>query len=97
MSGLTRRDTRTVRPAADAAAEIRAISASLSALNSPMPRSTPSAISASLLPTPEKTIRSAGNPARSAARSSPPETMSAPAPRPARIFSRAWEPLALSA
>ena len=80
MSGLTRSDTRTVRPAAAAAAEMRSISASLSALNSPMPRAMPSAISASVFPTPENTIRSGANPARSAASISPPETMSAPAP-----------------
>ena len=38
------------------------------------------AISSSVLPTPENTMRSGGKPARSARRSSPPETMSAPAP-----------------
>ena len=43
--------------------------------------SRPAASSSSVLPTPENTIRSGANPARSAARSSPPETMSAPAPR----------------
>ena len=80
MSGFTRRETRAVRPRAAAAAPMPPISSSLSALHSPIPCSRPSAISASLLPTPAKTIRSGGKPARSAASSSPPETMSAPAP-----------------
>ena len=42
---------------------MRAISASLSALKAPTPCSTPRASSASVLPTPEKTIRSAVKPA----------------------------------
>jgi len=44
----------------------------------------PSTISSSVFPTPENTILSAGTPAAKARSSSPPETMSAPAPRRAR-------------
>ena len=84
MSGLTRSETRARCPRAAAAAAMRAISSSLSAFHSPMPCSSPSAISASVLPTPANTMRSAGKPARRAASSSPPETMSAPAPSPAK-------------
>ena len=81
MSGLTRRATLARRPAARAAAsEMRSISRSDSALKARRPASTPARISSSVLPTPEKTIRSAGNPLSRQARSSPPETTSAPAP-----------------
>src|SRR5215470_13558937 len=45
-----------------------------------MPVSSAYAISSSRLPTPEKTIFFGSQPARSVRKSSPPETMSAPAP-----------------
>ena len=97
MSGLTRSETRATAPRAAAAAPIRAISSSLSAFHSPIPCSSPRAISASVFPTPAKTMRSAGNPARRAASSSPPETMSAPAPSDASRRRIAPLPLALTA
>ncbi len=63
MSGLTRRATLARRPEARAAAsEMRSISRSDSALKARRPASTPARISSSVFPTPEKTIRSAGNP-----------------------------------
>ena len=61
------RDARRAAARARRPRRCRAISSSLSALNSPIPCSSPSAISASLLPTPENTIRSGAKPARSAA------------------------------
>ncbi len=97
MSGFTRRETFTIRPRRVAAALIREISSSLSALKSPIPSSTPSSISAAVLPTPAKTIRSGEKPARSAAFISKPETMSAPAPSSANSRSRWPFPLALTA
>ena len=62
-----------------------------------MPASSAAASSASVLPTPENTILSAGMPAVSARVSSPPETTSAPAPSPASVASTAWLELAFSA
>ena len=62
MSGLTRSETRATAPRAAAAAPIRAISSSLSAFHSPIPCSSPRAISASVLPTPAKTMRSGREP-----------------------------------
>ena len=62
-----------------------------------MPASSAAAISASVLPTPENTILSAGMPAASARRSSPPDTTSAPAPRSASVASTAWLELAFIA
>ena len=67
MSGLTRSDTRIGRPSRAATAPRRSISSSLSALTCPTPVATASSSSASLFPTPAKTMRSGGNPARIAA------------------------------
>jgi hypothetical protein len=69
--GFTRRATRGDGPERRAQASIFSISRSDSALRARMPASTPAPISASVLPTPEKTTRSAGMPLSSAARSSP--------------------------
>ena len=62
MSGLTRRATRATLPPRRAIASIFSISRSDSALKARIPAATPAAISSSVLPTPEKTIRSAGIP-----------------------------------
>jgi hypothetical protein len=62
-----------------------------------MPLSSASAISASVLPTPAKTIFLGGTFAASARFSSPAETMSAPAPSRAKVAITAWLLFALSA
>ena len=80
MSGLTRSATLALPPAARATSSRAASSENDSTLNMRTPAAIASAISRRLLPTPEKTIFAAGTPARSARYSSPPETMSAPAP-----------------
>ncbi len=72
-------------------------SGSLSTLKHRMPASSACAISSRVLPTPEKTMRSPGMPAASARFSSPPETMSAPAPMRASVAMTAWLELAFSA
>ena len=72
-------------------------SGSDSTLISATPVSSAKAISASVLPTPEKTMRSGGTPAASARRISPSETMSAPAPSSARVRSTARLELAFTA
>ena len=68
-----------------------------SMLNWRMPASSPAAISASVLPTPANTMRSAGTPAASATRNSPSDTTSAPAPRRASVRTSARLAFALSA
>ena len=68
-----------------------------SALKRAMPACKAIAISASDLPTPENTMRSAWIPARKARCSSPPDTMSAPAPSSANRRSTAPLPLAFTA
>ena len=55
------------------------------------------AISALVLPTPEKVIRPGGVPAASARRNSPSETTSMPAPSRARVVRTAWLELAFTA
>ena len=55
------------------------------------------AISSRLLATPANTIRSGGTPAASARCSSPPETISAPAPASARVLITARLLFALTA
>ena len=91
------RDARDHAPAARAIASICSISRWDSALKARILAATPAAISSSVLPTPEKTIRSAGIPHSGAARSSPPETTSAPDPSLARRPSRARLELAFVA
>ena len=59
--------------------------------------SRPSAISARVLPTPEKMIFSPGTPAARARRNSPSETTSMPAPSRASVVSTAWLELAFIA
>jgi len=61
------------------------------------PGSRAKAISAAVLPTPEKTQRAAGTPAARARRSSPSETTSAPAPRSPSVRTTARFELAFSA
>jgi hypothetical protein len=68
-----------------------------STLSDLMPVSSAARISSFVLPTPEKTIRSAGTPARSAFASSPPETTSAPRPSSAAAWSSASASFALTA
>ena len=53
------------------------------------------AISAAVLPTPEKTMRWPGTPRAMARRNSPSETTSMPAPRSAKVLTTAWLELAL--
>ncbi len=55
-----------------------------------MPARSAASISSRVLPTPEKTILCGSIPAASARASSPPETMSIPAPRRPRVASTAW-------
>ena len=62
-----------------------------------MPASSAMAISSRLLATPANTIRSGGTPAASARCSSPPETISAPAPASARVLITARLLFALTA
>ena len=59
---------------------MRSSSSALSTLKHLMPAASAATISASDLPTPEKITRSALPPAASTRASSPPETMSKPAP-----------------
>ena len=79
-SGLTRSDTRAVIPRSRASRSISRTSASLSALIRRTSASSASASSRSVLPTPPKMMSRAAKPARSARRSSPPDTTSTPAP-----------------
>ena len=79
-SGLTRSAIGAVRPSAVATSESAASSGSDSTLNWRMPWRRASSISALVLPTPEKTMRSPGTPAARARRYSPSETTSMPAP-----------------
>ncbi len=62
----------------------------------PTPTRIASSSSAAVLPTPENTIEAASNPAASARRSSPTETMSAPAPRAFRTLRTPTLPLAFT-
>lgn len=55
-----------------------------------MPALSAASISARVLPTPENTILPGSTPAASARCSSPPETMSIPAPWEARVRRTAW-------
>ena len=97
MSGLTRSDTGARFPAARASDASRSSSCADSTLKHPTPASSAAAISASRLPTPEKTMRPAGTPAASTRSSSPPDTMSNPAPsRPSTSMTARFE-LALTA
>jgi hypothetical protein len=81
----------------DAARSERARSSpSDSTLKQRIPASIPAASSGTVFPTPLKTIRSAGIPASSARRSSPADTMSAPAPMAARVRSTPRLPFALT-
>ena len=88
---------RRARPLAAATSERASSSGSDSTLKQRMPSSIPSAISARVLPTPEKMILSAGTPAARARRSSPSETTSMPAPSRASVVSTAWLELAFIA
>ena len=97
MSGLTRSATATRWPSARARVATRASSSADSTLIARSPAEIAASISASSLPTPLKTIFPAGIPAAIARASSPPETMSAPAPRRASVRSTAWLLLAFTA
>ncbi len=66
-------------------------------VSAPTPACRAAASSASVLPGPVKTTRLGSKPARSTARSSPPEATSAPRPTEARVLSTAGELLALQA
>jgi hypothetical protein len=79
------------------AAATRSSSSADSTLIDRTPAEIAASISASSLPTPLNTIFAAGIPAASARFSSPPDTMSAPAPRLASVRSTAWLLLALIA
>ena len=75
----------------------RSSSAPLSTLIWRTPTPVAKAISMSVLPTPEKMIRSAGTPAARARRISPSDTVSAPEPSLARVASTDRLELALTA
>jgi hypothetical protein len=79
-SGFTRSDTFARLPVADAIADSLRNSLSDSTLKQRTECSSASRISASLLPTPENTTLAGSPPAASTRWSSPPETMSKPAP-----------------
>ena len=96
-SGLIRTEARAVHPLAAAMRWMASSSARDSTLKRAMPACSAIAISASVLPTPENTILSAGIPARNARCSSPPDTMSAPAPSSPISRSTAPLPLAFTA
>ena len=85
--GLTRMAISGAAPFAAATAISRSSSTALSTLIWRTPTSMAKASSASVLPTPEKTIRSPGTPAFSARRISPSDTVSAPQPSRARVAS----------
>ena len=72
-------------------------SSSDSMVSPPMPAARAASSSASVLPGPVKTIRSGETPARSTARSSPPDATSAPRPAAAMTCSTPGEGLALMA
>ena len=88
-SGLTRTAMGTVAPVAAATSDSARSSGSDSTLIWRMPPSMATRISACVLPTPEKTIRSPGTPAARARAYSPAETTSIPAPRSPSTFSTA--------
>ena len=94
--GLTRTATGATRFLCDASRSIASSSGSDSTLNWKMPAASAAPSSRSVLPTPENTTRPGATPARSARSSSPPETMSAPAPISARVRTTARFELALS-
>ena len=96
-SGFTRIPTWTPLPTRATIRPSAASSAVDSRCTWPMPASTAAVSSSSVLPTPLNTMRSGSNPAASARASSPPDTMSAPAPRSRRIRSTARFALALTA
>jgi hypothetical protein len=88
-SGFTRTEMDAVTPFDTAVSDRASSSGSDSTLKHRIPLSRASAISSRVFATPENTIRSPGTPAARARRSSPPDTMSIPAPRPARVLSTA--------
>ena len=84
-------------PRAKAARESASNSGSDSTLKQKMFSSSARFISASVLPTPEKMMRSPGTPAARARLSSPSLTTSMPAPSFASVVSTAWLELAFIA
>ena len=88
-SGLTLSAMRAVAPFWRAIAEIARNSGSDSTLKHRMSSSSAWAISAAVLPTPEKVMRDPGTPAARARRNSPSDTTSMPAPSRARVLSTA--------
>ena len=89
-SGFTRIVIGAITSRAVATVESSFISGSLSTLNCRIPPVSAISISARVLPTPEKTIRSPGTPAARARLYSPPETTSMPAPASPSNFKIAW-------
>ena len=84
-SGFTRRATGARVPSSRATSSRVRSSLTDSTLKRRISAFSASRISSRVLPTPEKMIFFGGTPARSARCSSPPETMSAPAPALARV------------
>ncbi len=97
MLGLTRIATTARTPFCRAISASSPISGSDSRLISATPTSRAKASSRAVLPTPEKTMRSAGMPAARARRISPSETVSAPAPTRPRVRSTETLELAFTA
>lgn len=88
-SGVTRNAIRATRRSRAATRSIVSSSASDSTVRKRIRLRSAAAISSSVFPTPAKTIFSGPTPVARARRSSPPETMSKPAPAFARVFSTA--------
>ena len=84
-------------PWLEAARDSASSSASNSTLKQKIFSFSPSFISASVLPTPEKMMRFPGTPAAKARLNSPSLTMSMPAPSFASVVSTAWFELAFIA
>ena len=95
-SGFTRKAMRAARPTWRAHSEIRSASGSDSTVKMKIFSSSAYSISSRVLPTPAKTMRFALAPALSARKSSPPETMSKPAPRSASVWMTAALEFALT-
>ncbi len=89
-SGLTRTEMRAVLPISAASRDSSSSSGSDSILMQRMSAESAARSSASVLPTPEKTIFEGGMPAARARFNSPPETTSAPAPSFAKVRRTDW-------
>ena len=96
-SGFTRNEIGAILPARHATALSASSSAADSTLKQRMPADNAASISGAVLPTPENTVLAGSPPAAMTLANSPPDTISKPLPRRARMFSTARLELALTA